>query len=54
MAFFQVVFIGEEGEDTGGLKREFWRLLVSSAAEKYFIGNNNLKTFQQNVLAFQV
>ena len=50
----QVVFIGEAGEDTGGLQREFWRLLVSFAAKKYFIGSESLKTFQQNVPALQV
>ena len=24
----KVIFVGEEGEDTGGLKREFWRLFA--------------------------
>ena len=49
----QVMFIGEAGSDTGGLKQEFWRIFAYSAAEKYFIGDK-FKTLQQNVLDLQV
>ena len=48
-----MIFIGEEGEDTGGLRREFWRLFASEAAQQYCIGDT-MKTFQQNVPALQV
>ena len=46
--------MGEASKDTGGLRREFWRLFVNAAAKEYFIGTDNLKTFQQNVPALQV
>lgn len=48
-----MTFIGEAGEDTGGLTREFWRLLVSSASKEYFIGISS-KTFQPDALALKV
>ena len=51
---FQVIFIGEEGEDLGGLRREFWRLFSSAAAEQYCTGSEQFKTFQQNVPALEV
>ncbi|XP_019857667.1 PREDICTED: G2/M phase-specific E3 ubiquitin-protein ligase-like [Amphimedon queenslandica] len=49
----KVTFVGEAGEDIGGLRREFWRLFVSSAAQEYFIGEASCKTFQPNVQALQ-
>lgn len=49
-----MILVGEAGEDTGGLRREFWRIFVHAAATKYFIGSNDIMTFQQNILALQV
>ena len=51
---YHVVFIGEEGVDTGGLRQEFWRLFCAEIAEKYCIGDSFVKTFVQNVPALQV
>ena len=34
----QVHFVGEEGIDTGGLSREFWRLLCEAIVKDYCIG----------------
>ncbi len=31
----QVIFVGEAGEDTGGLKREFWRIEMLLMAYYY-------------------
>ena len=50
----QVIFVGEAGEDTGGLRREFWRLFIHAATQEYFIGTDCLKTFQQNIPALEV
>ena len=52
-AIIQVIFVGEEGEDTGGLRREFWRLFALQAVDQYCIGDAH-KTFLQNVPALQV
>jgi hypothetical protein len=41
----KVIFVGEAGEDTRGLRREFWRLFMLAAAKQYFIGSDNMKTF---------
>ena len=51
---WQIIFVSESGEDTGGLRREFFRLLCHGITENYFIGTDYIKTFQQNVPALQV
>ena len=44
-------FVGEFGSDTGGLKREFFRLLTRSMAETYMDATG---CFQHNSVALQV
>ena len=50
----QVVFVGEKGEDTGGLRREFWRLFGLGVTKEYCVGDSSCMTFRQNVSALQV
>ena len=47
----QVEFLGEQGTDTGGLTREFYRLIGYHASLKYFENTGCLK---HNLIAFQV
>ena len=44
----------ESGEDTGGLRRELWRLLKNAVAEEYCHGGEHQLMFMQNVPALQV
>jgi len=45
------VFVGEDGIDTGGLTREFFRLLAASFSAKYLDATG---CFKQNAIAYQV
>ena len=47
----QVVFVGEEGVDTGGLTREFFRLICYSIGSKFFESKGCLR---HNATAYQV
>ena len=47
----QVVFVGEEGSDTGGLTREFFRLIAYNMKSKYL---EKTGCFQHNAIAYQV
>ena len=38
---FKVEFVGEVGEDTGGLSREFWYLLFRDIQDTMFEGSDN-------------
>ena len=49
--FLQVEFVGELGHDTGGLKREFFRLLSKAISEKYMTPTGCL---QHDSVALQV
>ena len=44
-------FVAEDGEDTGGITREFFRLLASEIQRKYFSETGCMK---HNIVAFQV
>ena len=46
--------MGESGVDTGGLRRELWRLLRHSIVEEYCIGSDNNKTFKHSFVALRV
>ena len=48
---FQVEFVGEDGVDTGGLKREFFSLLFKKFNRKYMHVEGCLK---HNAIALQV
>ena len=47
---YQVVFVGEEGCDGGGLTREFFRLIAASISVKYM----DTGCFRHNAIAYQV
>ena len=47
----QVVFVGEQGQDTGGLTREFFRLICYSMKSKYMEPTG---CFRHNAVAYQV
>ena len=51
---FQVTFVGEEGIDTGGLSREFWRLLMEGFKQTYFVGCEGKLTLARNIPALEV
>ena len=46
-----MVFVGEDGIDTGGLTREFFRLIAASFSQKYL---DSTGCFKRNAIAFQV
>ena len=46
--------MGEEGIDTGGPSREFWRLFMHSIEKTYFIGSEGKRTLARNVPALEV
>ena len=50
----QVSFVGEEGIDTGGPSREFWRLFMHDVERKYFIGSEGKLTLLRNMPALEV
>ena len=51
----QVHFVGEEGVDTGGPSREFWRLFASGVSSSYCVSNDSGECFlDKNVPALQV
>ncbi len=50
----QVTFVGEGAVDSGGPRREFFRLLASEASNTLFIGNVTAKFFVMNAQALQV
>lgn len=50
----KVHFVGEEGIDTGGPSREFWRLFVKEVVDLYCIGEPGKCLFIKNVPALQV
>ena len=50
----QVSFVGEWAVDTGGPRREFFRLVALEAKEKFFIGRSFQKFFLCDILAIQV
>ena len=50
----QVSFVGEWAVDTGGVRREFFRLVALEAKEKFFIGRSFKKSFFCDILAIQV
>lgn len=49
----QVTFVGEGAIDSGGPRREFFRLLAVEGANRFFVGHRS-KFFASNVTAFQV
>ena len=49
-----VYFVGEEGIDTGGPSREFWRLFMHDVERKYFIGSEGKLTLLRNMPALEV
>ncbi len=51
MWLLQVEFVGETGSDTGGLKREFFRLFSKEFAGKYLEATG---CFQHDAVALQV
>ena len=50
----QIHFVGEEGVDTGGLSREFWRIFIAEVVNNYCIGEPGKSLFLKNVPALQV
>ena len=54
MEYVQVEFVGEEGVDTGGLRREFFRLLADSASQDLCWGQERARVFRHDVTALQV
>lgn len=46
--------MSEEGIDTGGPSREFWRLVCADVAKLYCIGEPGKCIFMKNVPALQV
>lgn len=46
--------MSEQGVDTGGLSREFWRLFVKGVVQSYCIGDQGCCVFTRNVRALQV
>lgn len=47
----QVVFVGEEGVDTGGLTREFFRLICYAIGSRYL---ESTGCFRHDATAYQV
>lgn len=47
----KVLYTGEEGSDTGGLTREFFRLIGYSISSKYL---DSAGAFMHNAIAYQV
>ena len=45
------MFVGEDGIDTGGLTREFFRLIAASFSQKYLYSTG---CFKRNAIAYQV
>ena len=50
----QVTFVGEGGIDSGGPRREFFRILAREAARMYMKGHDGAKYMDANVTALQV
>ena len=50
----QVQFIGEEGEDLGGLRRELFSLLLERIKERYLEGQLKQLVLRHDVVALQV
>lgn len=50
----QVEFLGEEGEDGGGLLREFWTLLFKEIKNSLFDGSDDRYVPRHDVIALQV
>ena len=50
----EVSFVGEEGIDTGGPNREFWRLFMNDVKKRYFIGSEGKQTLARNIPALEV
>ena len=46
--------MSEQGVDTGGLTREFWRLFLNEVVKMYCIGDAGKCLFVKNVSALQV
>lgn len=46
--------MSEQGVDTGGLSREFWRLFLNEVVKMYCIGDTGKCLFVKNVSALQV
>ena len=46
--------MSEQGVDTGGPSREFWRLLVEDIITSYCVGERGLCVFDKNSLALKV
>ena len=46
--------MSEQGVDTGGLTREFWRLFLNEVVRTYCIGDPGKCLFVKNVSALQV
>lgn len=54
MHYAQIDFLGEEGVDGGGPRREFWRLVALSAEETMFCGTRSHKFPIHSSQALQV
>ena len=54
LTVIQVCFVGEGGIDTGGPRREFFRLLVEEGSARYLVGTPGKMTFASNTIACQV
>ena len=54
LAVMQVCFVGESGIDTGGPRREFFRLLVEEGSARYLVGTPGKMTSASNTIACQV
>lgn len=50
MLSIQVAFLGEEGDDTGGLTREFFCIVEKDVMRQYI----EVDTFKHNSVALQV
>ena len=46
--------MSEQGIDTGGLSREFWRLFLNEVVKIYRVGDPGKCLFLKNVSALQV
>ena len=49
-----MTFVGEEAVDSGGPRREFFRILGMEGARRLFVGNDTKKFFASRVTAIQV
>ena len=47
-------FLGEEAQDEGGPKREFWRLLAGEIKAQMCVGGEDRLTLEHDVLGLQV